>query len=74
MVDHRGVKSGGVRRAAATSTAATRAASDLLPQCRGADLGRAEGDARLAAAGGQCGAVDGVFPGRIDPSGKKLRA
>ncbi|MNT60029.1 hypothetical protein D3C72_1975860 [compost metagenome] len=37
-----------------------------LPQRRGALLGRAGGDARLAAAGGQCGAERGVLPGRIN--------
>jgi len=42
-------------------------ASGLLPQRRGAELGRAGRDARLAAAGGQCGAVGGVFPGWIAP-------
>ena len=42
-------------------------APGLLPQRRGAELGRAGRAAGLAAAGGQCGAERGVFQGRITP-------
>ncbi|SOZ17006.1 hypothetical protein CBM2598_P310029 [Cupriavidus taiwanensis] len=45
------------------AAAPTPGASGLLPQRRGADLGRAGGDAVVAQAGSQCGAERGVFPG-----------
>jgi len=42
-------------------------AAGVLPQRRGDELGRAGRDAGLAAAGGQCGAEQGVLPGWISP-------
>ncbi|MCY1268861.1 hypothetical protein D9M70_173440 [compost metagenome] len=55
-------------RSAASSTAATTgtSSSGLLPERRGTELGRAGRHARLAAAGGQCGAERGVLPGRMN--------
>ncbi|CAG9166365.1 hypothetical protein LMG23994_00967 [Cupriavidus pinatubonensis] len=52
------------RRASRTSAAA----GGLLPQRRGTAMGPDRRDARLAAAGGQCGVECGVFPGRVVPS------